>query len=344
MNKLIKQFLRFSYTLSKISLIGFVKNYNSKSKVVLLIPRHWLKPAIEPFIWEVSMISYFIQNKISFRISFSLNPNAYNNDILFWCPGPHFFNNNCDYSSKLVNFAKSVENQDNQINPSSFQVSFLENKTFMYKQFMNKKIIHPKTKLFEKNKFDKMIPFDFPFLFKGEHSNSGKEVILIANNDDWSIFLESKLFNISNNLIFQKLINMRSDIRVVVVDDQVVNHYWRKNPFDEWRPTSTNFGSYLDFSDLPKNVIDASILNLKKLGLNIGAYDITFENDDINSNPIFLEVSPLFSLNPMVKGIKIDDYSNFKKKLFGKNVFWKHQVDQIFIISSKYLNLYKLTN
>ena len=32
----------------------------------------------------------------------------------------------------------------------------------------------------------------------------------------------------------------------------------------------------------------------------MGAYDITFEKNDIFSEPLVLEVSPLFSLNPMV--------------------------------------------
>ena len=84
-------------------------------------------------------------------------------------------------------------------------------------------------------------------------------------------FLKSDMFERSNSLIFQKLVDMRLDIRVLVVGNQIMNHYWRKNPHDEWRPTSTNFGSYLDFSPLPDNVVNTSISYLKKIRIDNGS-------------------------------------------------------------------------
>ncbi|MDB4391166.1 hypothetical protein N9Z52_00040 [Akkermansiaceae bacterium] len=125
--------------------------------------------------------------------------------------------------------------------------------------------------------------------------------------------------------------------RVLVVGDRVVSHYWRKNPHEDWRPTSTGFGSYLDFSPLPEIVINDCIAYTKRLGLAMGAYDVTFEMDDISSEPLVLEVSPLFSLNPMIKGDRVLDYAKFKEKVFVKNSFWKLQIDQLLLISQKYL-------
>lgn len=342
--KLVKQILRVFYSLSFVNFFKFIRYYDSNAKQVLLLTRHWQNPSIEPLIWEILTICFFINNKIPFRLSFSRKGSSFKCCKVVWYPGAHFFKDDKDFSNRLISFASDLEKNNCEIYPSSHQISFLENKCFMYKQFSENGILHPKTVIVEKDVFDKSNPLEFPFLFKGEHSNSGKEVVLIPNEKKWFEFLKSDMFERSNSLIFQKLVDMRFDIRVLVVGNQIMNHYWRKNPHDEWRPTSTNFGSYLDFSPLPDNVVNTSISSLKKLGLIMGAYDITFEKNDIFSEPLVLEVSPLFSLNPMVDEGKIADYSKFKTKIFGKNAFWKSQIDQLSSISDVYLKLTGINN
>ncbi len=342
MKKLIKQLMRVLYTLVNINLFKFFKSYSNTSSTVILLNKHWKRPAIEILIWELASIRFFIENETPFRLSFTRNCSKFKNKNIFWYPSLHFVEKTKNHTEKLIEFAIEIEQNGNFINPSSKQVAFLENKGFMYKQFSDKKISHPNTKLIAKSNFDHSVPFEFPFLVKGEYSSSGKEVVLISNKNNWLSYLESTLFKKSDTLIFQELIDMRFDIRVVVVGDKVVNHYWRKNPSKEWKPTSTSYGSYLDFSPLPQNVIKITVEYLEKLGLKMGAYDITFQNDDIKSQPLVLEISPLFSLNPMIEGATVDNYAKYKTKLFGKNVFWKDQIDQIFLVNEKYLKLFKL--
>jgi hypothetical protein len=69
----------------------------------------------------------------------------------------------------------------------------------------------------------------------------------------------------------------------------------------------------------------------------MGAFDVAWENDDLNSEPLFLEFSPRFSPNPPIDlSTKNYGYGSFKKKLLIKNSYEKLQVDEVFKINTAY--------
>ena len=131
--KLIKQILRVFYSLSFVNFFGFIKYNDSNAKQVLLLTRHWQTPSIEPLIWEIATIFFFIKNKIPFRLSFSRETSSFKYCKVIWYPGVHFFKEDKDFSNKLISFASILEKNNCEVYPSSHQISFLENKSFMYK-------------------------------------------------------------------------------------------------------------------------------------------------------------------------------------------------------------------
>ena len=113
-------------------------------------------------------------------------------------------------------------------------------------------------------------------------------------------------------LIKQQLINMRKDLRVILVGGEIVHYYWRINLSGEWKPTSTSFGSKVDFGNFPEQWRQHIIDTFKKLELTAGAFDITWEGDDLSQEPLYLEVSPVFQPNPKIE-MRDKSYAYFKK-------------------------------
>ena len=62
-----------------------------------------------------------------------------------------------------------------------------------------------------------------------------------------------KIVDFQNKIIVQELLNIRKDLRVIVIGNEIFLHYWRINLGGEWRPTSTGFGSKVDFINYPNN-------------------------------------------------------------------------------------------
>ena len=56
---------------------------------------------------------------------------------------------------------------------------------------------------------------------------------------------------ISSLKIIGSKINIRKDMRIIFVGSEIVLHYWRNNPSEEWRPTSTSYDSKTDFITFP---------------------------------------------------------------------------------------------
>jgi hypothetical protein len=115
----------------------------------------------------------------------------------------------------------------------------------------------------------------------------------------------------------QEKINMTRDIRVIIINNELVLHYWRINNSQEWKVTSTSSGSSVDFDYIPTGLKEFTIKLTQDLNLTSAAYDITFKDDKVENAPIVLEVSPAFMPNPKPRSnFKNITYDAYKKKLF----------------------------
>ncbi|MEO6681528.1 MAG: hypothetical protein ABIN48_01770 [Ginsengibacter sp.] len=186
----------------------------------------------------------------------------------------------------------------------------------MHKEFARLGISEPKTILCKTLEEASNINLPFPYLIKEEHSCSSNGVYKISSKDELKRLVDSDFLNRNSTFICQELINMRRDLRVIMVKNEIVLHYWRINKSNEWKPTATGFGSQVDFVNFPTHWKSFIIDTFKKLNLTTGAFDIAWQNDDLSTVPIFLEVSPSYQPNPKVDLEKLKmDYGTFKKKL-----------------------------
>jgi glutathione synthase/RimK-type ligase-like ATP-grasp enzyme len=203
----------------------------------------------------------------------------------------------------------------NAIYPPALELKLWENKIFMHRRFEHFEINSPKTIIIDGMEIEKEL-LDFPFLVKEPFANHSKGIYKIENSDDYENYLGVN--RRTSRYLVQELVNMSKDARVVVIGGKVVYHYWReKNVSADWSTTSTSNGSRLDLSPLPPHVVDTLIDYNERLGINIGAYDVTFFDDNLESVPIVLEVSTSFLMNPLPpKKYEDKSYLEFKSKSF----------------------------
>lgn len=88
----------------------------------------------------------------------------------------------------MSNIVSQLEKQNNKVYPSSNDIAYWENKVFMYGQFKDNNISHPKTKIISKNN-DK-INSKYPYLVKDDHSCGGKGVHKINNEIELKEIIE----------------------------------------------------------------------------------------------------------------------------------------------------------
>jgi glutathione synthase/RimK-type ligase-like ATP-grasp enzyme len=280
-----------------------------------------------------------MDNRITFDVKRSVS--AEFDKVIFWSPNQFFdLYRLPNYSSSLVFLSRELEKNRNLLYPSSFDVLYLENKSYMYRKFKELNIRHPYTTIFKSVK--DVINNDqikFPILLKGEHSFGSDSIYKFESKENLIHFLESSNFmELNSEIILQDLLNMRKDLRVTIVNNEVVLALWRINKSEEWRPTATKFGSTVSFEFYPKEWESDFIETMKKLDLAMGAFDVAWEDDDLNKKPLYLEVSPRFSPNPRVDlTSKKYEYGEYKKKFLLKEGFDFKQVDTIFDINKKFV-------
>lgn len=301
---------QFSAILSAINKIGFYnlfKYYNKKSKnIVLFFPQNF-KDYINYFMraWilhDLSIIFYLVKSGKTFCFKTSRSfgkirdKNVYYQFTYF--TNIYNFEDHSNYSYYLL---KKLEKNNCVLFPNSSEILYWENKIFMHREFERLNINCPKTTIVD-YKFDlNKINHKFPLLIKEPYSNHSRGIHFVKNIEELKS-ISKNIFSYSNCFLVQDLVNMSRDSRTVVVNGEIVYHYWRSKKISStFRTTSTSNGSKLEFKEhLEKNkkiILDYT----KKLGLSQAAYDITFENDNENNPPIVLEVSSSFLLNPIPK-------------------------------------------
>ncbi len=244
-----------------------------------------------------------------------------------------FFN----YVNVIHHIANSLVEQGNKICPKPNEVMLWENKVHMHHLFERLNIRTPKSKILDIQHLDFDLSFQFPILIKEPHSCSSEGVHKVNDEEEFKNLLSSQNFRIRNRLVIaQELLNMRSDLRVILVGEEIVWHYWRKNTSGEWKPTSTGRGGGVDFNNFPEKWRIWIIEKFKLLNLTSGAFDIAWERDDYNTEPYILEISPFYQPNPKPKNKKnLAFYGDWKKSLKFMDNYQVASVDLLFNIQGK---------
>jgi glutathione synthase/RimK-type ligase-like ATP-grasp enzyme len=287
---------------------------------------------------DVALINSVIENGKKFRLVFGKSPKFLAGDIVYYNMSELFKKKEfSDYTESIIETISDLESQGCIMYPKLEEVRFWENKEWMHLEFERLNINHPRSIIVQK--YDTTNNFKFPFLIKEVHSCGSKGVHKIDNEFDLQEFWNNK--NDSFPIIYQKLLNMRKDIRVILVDGKIVLHYWRLNKSKEWKPTSTAGGSHVDFVSFPEKWRDLIIGEFNKLNMSTGAFDIAWQNDDLDTEPYFLEVSPFYMPNPEATGkYKNLPYKEFKLNFWGKDAYFKRYVQIIHKLKKKTIKFY----
>jgi len=337
-NKLIKRFFRIYFLFTRIKFLLFFKFYSKESKNVVWILNYNIKYwGSDTCIWDFATICYFIENHIAFKINFGSNIGKINNSNIFFTLNETYnlFNFN-NYNNSLLYIANELEIQNNVLYPKKNELILWENKIYMHKKFNELGIKSPYTIIKAIN--DNITELPYPFLVKEPHSCASKGVHLINNSDEFNLLRNDTKFKLYNNeFLLQELIPMRKDLRVIIVKNEIVSYYWRINKTDSWKPTSTSYGSDVDFNNFPLKWENLIIENISKLNLTAGAFDITWFNDDTSTEPYFLEVSPVFQPNPKIGYIDDTPYSSYKNSIRIFNSWESNYINIIFNIKDLYL-------
>lgn len=347
--KLIKVSRHFLFILTNINWLGFFRYHKKGSENVVI--SNFLSSgrfSTEGICWEFGYINFLIKNKLNFEYT-SLKKMHFNKNI-FWSPEITTTSINIrNYTSLFAHIASELENQGCNVFPNSYEINYLENKVFMYEQFKLRNIPHPKTNILSSinpnidksfNPNDEDNELEFPLIWKGEHSAGSKDIKLLRNLEDFKQVIEKKDFKVKNsNIILQEFCDIRRDLRVNVIGNDVVLSFWRINSGNDWKPTASEFGATIQHFDLPENLKNEFIKVAKDLDMKICGFDIIFEDDDIKKPFKVLEVSPRYSPNPYFDVTdKSYSYSDFKSKIFTMRSWAFLQSEEIFKHATMYLD------
>ena len=328
---------RLIYPIINLNFIGFFKYYKPESKVVVISSLLTTKKFLsESICWEIGFINALIERKINFSIK-SLSGN-FQNKIIFWSPNQNFDKYKVrNYTDSITFLAKQLEKQGNKIFVKANEIKYLENKYYMHKKFDELEINTPTT-WYYKSVYD--IDYNlltFPLLFKGVHSSGSQDIFKLNNLKDLKIFISDfERHNPNLEIVLQKLVNMRKDMRVTTIGNEIIFSFWRINKSKEWQTTATKNGASVIFEDVPDQWKNYILECVKKTKMDICGLDITFENDNIKNKPYILEVSPRFSQNPPYKNKKFT-YGDYKKKVFIKNNYRYNQTKVLIDLAKKYI-------
>ena len=329
MKKAIIKRISVVYALFRINVFSFLFLNKKASKNVIVIDDFFkdLYYGNISLIYNLSYISVFLKLKKDFRVCNSRQAIKLKNKNIFLNLNKHYLKNlkTENYVKRQIRFISMLENRDNVVFPSSYEATYWENKIYMYSKFDQNEINYPKTTQVNNKKDLSKIKdnHSFPVISKIDNGSSSAGIVQVKSEGELGL-----LSDFDYPYLIQNRLNISRDCRIVILNFQYNNHYFRNNTSTNWHPTSTSMGSYLSYEKLPKQVIKKVIEITRILNLRVAAYDICWDNDDLLTPIIFLEVSPAYLPNPKYYGKK--KYKDWKTYFFGKNPYWKSNVDNIF--------------
>ena len=275
---------------------------------------------------DVALINALAEADIDFRVVSGNAIGSITNSTIVYSIDTFNPNRLLNYSASLMTTLRQLEAQGNTLYPSADEAELWENKGFMHRRFDELGINSPETLIISRHTdlgatLDGA-GFEFPLLVKEPHSSNSQGVHKIASMAELQTLRRRLEHDGANELLVQRLLDMRRDLRVTMIGGEIVHHYWRINTSDEWMPTTTRKGSQVDFVSFPEQWRSTIVGAMDKLGLRNGAFDVCWDADDLDTEPYFLEVSPAYTPNPAPTAPFAErPYSDFKAQSFGRDSY-----------------------
>lgn len=329
----MKTLFRLLIYLRFVSFKRLVSLYSMKADhIVVVFPNKWnqflnyFRGALQN---DLCTLRALLDKGLEVRIVFGPNFGKFHNKSIYLSAGAetnlYGFDN---HASPLHFWTKQLEEQGNKCFLSHQESLYWENKIYMHQQFSSLDIPCPKTFLMSVSELqEKGAPFPFPFIIKWPHAAGSAGLYSISRPEDLTAFLKVYNEKTHSMIIIQERLNMRRDLRVICAGNQIVWHYWRINLGKDWKPTSTGHGSKVDFENFPEQWRSWILEQFAKLNLRCGAFDVAWQDDDLNASPLILEVSPSFSPNPKpVDSSWLPRYGEYKKKNLWKDSYIERHI------------------
>lgn len=114
--------------------------------------------------------------------------------------------------------------------------------------------------------------FPFPFVAKEIRNSMGNGVYLINNIEELNQYI------INNDILYiQEYLPIDRDLRVVYVGNRVISAYWRIG--QSGFKNNVAQGGMIDYSDVPRHLIDLVEMVASSLGINHAGFDIAVVGD-----------------------------------------------------------------
>jgi glutathione synthase/RimK-type ligase-like ATP-grasp enzyme len=347
LKKVVKKILFYLYCLKLLNWKNIIRKYKSSSNNIIVlwvgapanVKKYFLSASFEN---DMALLNAVVAQYDDYRISIGgRNLNKWKNKSIYINLSNLFPNvYPGSYTDSLHTFYKSHQKNEHIIIPSYDDMLFWENKLYMHQKFNELNISHPKTIIIEKNyKAPQVCPLPFPVLFKPAHASGSTGIVKLENQEQYL----TKINETTNtDYLIQEWIDMKRDLRLIYIGDELVLHYWRINQTETWKPTSTGHGSKVDFCYLPEHWMDFLYQEYKKLGIHTGAFDVTWQNDDLTTRPLILEVSPSYMPNPAPSDkFLYRSYIEYKNSIKGELPYYKKYIDLVFNLKLKFLKTYE---
>lgn len=349
MYKYINQFLGLAYLFFfKLNWAKAIRLHNKKAELVVWIWPNCPRQSFEYFgrsiiVAEMANLIAVVNAGLPYRLIIGRKIGKIKDSKIIYQVSHEFLNifRFTHYPPFLIGIAKALESQNNTIFLSSKEVAFWENKDYMQEMFAKLDISHPKTFVPETASLAGFASLAYPYIIKEVNSQGSKGLHKITDHATLVDVTKDLQQRGEVTVIAQQIVKMTRDIRVTVVGEEVVLSYWRINHDKEWRPTSTSRGSSVDFGNFPEKWRSYFIDITKRMELSTAAYDVCWENDDVNTQPMILEVSPSFQPNPVLPAhLAHIPYKNYKRIFFTKKPFFKERINILVRIAEKKLAYY----
>jgi hypothetical protein len=228
-----------------------------------------------------------------------------------------------DYSAQVRAFAAGLERQGNRPFCSSQETAFWENKSHMHRQLAEVGAPTPNTVLLTRENWQAEPFHPAPVLMKEEHSAASQGIHHFVTANAARQFVRRYPFRRGESLIMQEVVRGATmDLRLTMVGDRMIEEasYWRKkNPAalasPEWTTTATSYDSIVDHANIPESVVPMAAGILRNLGIRTAGVDLMWVDDDLDREPLVLELSPYYQPNPPKPARYADwSYKRYKKR------------------------------
>lgn len=217
-----------------------------------------------------------------------------------------------ELSLRLSQFADRFEKAGATLYPSSFDVSYYENKKRIHELCDERGIRAPKTVYCESVQVAEQAAakIGFPVVVKHPYGCNSFAMFQCAKAEEFRGLIE-KYFAENACCIVQEQLSIGKDLRINYVGNQSICSYWRVKAPGTFS-TATRYGSQVDHFSVPEEGIRFADEVRRAIGTPMAGIDMAWKDDDLSGEPYLLEISPIFDLNPMPLE-PVRSWARFKK-------------------------------